>query len=417
MEYTKGTESPRLFYWWSGVSILAGALQRRVHLSQGILRKLYPNFYVILVAPPGGRKDQPVDIAGRFLRSIKVNIIHGTTTPEGLMFQLQKSPKPLKREERKDVLTDAKKQFFVPECIGFIQAAELSSLFGKRNYVDDLIKFLTDSWDCHDFWDYTTKTGGKVPINKLYINLLGASNPEWLGQCFREDAFGGGFMGRTIFIYQDKFGCVPPSKLVKTPEQEHLELGLQVDLDSISRLKGVMRFDEETGIFLDNWYIKQKRHPSGRLVRYSQTKHVHVLKLAMILSVSTGDDLIVRKHHVERALKMLSGTERGMKKAFAYVGVTNEARVAQIILDFIEGHGGRVHQVALTRHVRKFIRSKKELQGILEILSASRMVTVEIDPKDKKVSVFKLTQAYAKERAEQQKPLEDVEVHQVNNED
>ena len=410
MKYTQGTESPRLFYWWSGVSILAGALQRRVYFSQGILRKLYPSFYIILVAPPGGRKDQPVDIAGRFLRNINANVLHGTSTPEGLMFQLRSSNKPFKKEEKKEELTDKKKQLFIPECIGFIQAGELSSLFGKRNYVDDLITFLTDSWDCHDHWDYTTKTGGKVPINKIYINLLGASNPEWLGKCFRDDAFGGGFMGRTIFVYQDQFGCVPPSKLKKTAEQEELELLLQIDLGHIAMLEGIMRFDDESGEFMDKWYIEQKRNPSGRLTRYFHTKHVHLLKLAMIISVSESDDLIVRTQHIEKALIYLNGTETTMSKSFAYVGVTNEARVAQLIIDFVESRGGRVTHVGLMRYIRKFIRSRKELLGILDTLYGSRIIEAEYD-KDKVSCALRFTPDYIKERAKEQKEIfEGVEV-------
>ena len=414
MEYTQGTESPRLFYWWSGVSILAGALQRRVYFSQGILRKLYPNFYVILVAPPGGRKGQPVDIAGRFLRTVNVNVLHGTSTPEGLMFQLRSSDKPLKKAEKREELTDKKKQLFIPECIGFIQAEELSSLFGKRNYVDDLITFLTDSWDCHDHWDYTTKSGGKVPINKIYINLLGASNPEWLGKCFRDDAFGGGFMGRTIFVYQDQFGCVPPSQLKKTKEQEELELLLQIDLDHISRLEGVMCFDDESGAFLDKWYVKQKRNPTGRLTRYFQTKHVHLLKLAMIISVSESDDLVVRTHHIKTALQYLDGTEKTMSKSFAYVGVTSEARVAQLIIDFVGSRGGRVTHVGLMRYIRKYIRSRKELMGILDTLYGSRIIEAEYD-KNKVSCAIKFTAAYIKERLkEQEEVLEGVEVRQMN---
>ena len=408
MEYSRGTESPPLFYWWSGVSILAGALQRRVYFSQGILRKLYPSFYIVLVAPPGGRKGQPVDVAGRFLRHVGVNILHGTSTPEGLMFQLRASNKPFRKSEKREPLTDAKKPIFIPECIGFIQAEELSSLFGKRNYVDDLITFLTDSWDCHDHWDYTTKTGGKVPINKIYINLLGASNPEWLGRCFREDAFGGGFMGRTIFVYQDEFGCVPPSKLVKSLHQEELELVLQMDLDHISRLEGVMDFDSESGDFLDKWYIKQKKSSVDRLARYFRTKHVHLLKLAMILSVSECDDLVVRKKHIEKAIKMLESTEVNMTKAFAYVGVTNEAKVAQLVLDFVEGQGGVTSQTALTRHVRKYIKSRKELFGILDTLYDSKMLEVNFDKK-KKVNIFSFPSSYVKERLkERQETWKDV---------
>ena len=416
MEYTEGTESPRFFYWWAGITTLAGALQRRVYFSRGILDKLYPNFYVILVGPAGGRKAAPVDISGRFLRTAGIDILHGTSTPEGLMHQLRASNRPLRKEEKKEALTDKTKIMYIPECIGFLQAKELSSLFSSRNYVENLIIFLTDVWDCHDEWDYTTKIGGKVPINKLYINLLGASNPEWLAKCFREDSFGGGFMGRTIFVYQDTFGRVPPSKLVKTPRQAELELLLQLDLQHISQLKGAMTFSDDAGEFFDAWYMKQDRSPSGRMARYFKTKHVHLQKLAMLISISENDELVVEKPHLLKAMKVLDSTEKTMPEAFAYVGVTNEARVAQIILEFIEEAGGQISYQQISRHVRKFIRSSKELGGILGTLVDSGMIQAFIDKK-KKIGKFAFTKSYAKEILERRKEAEIVKVQQVNNED
>ena len=412
MEYTEGTESPRFFYWWAGVATIAGALQRQVYFSRGILDKLYPNFYVILVGPAGGRKGAPVDISGRFLRSANVDILHGTTTPEGLMFQLRAGKKPLRKVEKSDELTGATKQMFVPECIGFLQAKELSSLFSSRNYVENLVVFLTDVWDCHDEWDYTTKMGGKTPINKIYINLLGASTPEWLAKCFREDSFGGGFMGRTIFIYQDNYGRIPPSKLVKTARQEELELLLKLDLQHITQLQGAMNFSKDAGEFFDTWYMKQTQNPAGRMARYFKTKHVHLQKLAMIISISEDDKLIVEKAHLKKALGILNSTEKTMPEAFAYVGVTNEARVAQIILEFLLSKGGQVGHQELSRHVRKFIRSRKELSGILEMLMDSGMVYVN---KEKKKFAF--TKIYMQELKERKKALEVLKVHQVKNED
>ena len=418
MEYTKGTESPRFFYWWAGVATIAGALQRQIYFSRGILNKLYPNFYVILVGPPGGRKEAPVDISGRFLRSAGVSILHGTTTPEGLMFQLLASKKPLREVEKKEELTGKIKSLFVPECIGFLQAKELSSLFSSRNYVENLIVFLTDVWDCHDEWDYTTKGGGKTPINKIYINLLGASTPEWLAKCFTADSFGGGFMGRTIFIYQDNFGKrrIPPSKLVKTKRQEELELILKLDLQHIAQLQGAMNFSPEASEFFDNWYMQQKYNPAGRMARYHKTKHVHAQKLAMIISISEDDEMIVQKAHLVKALGILDSTEKTMPEAFAYVGVTNEARVAQVILEFLLSKGGQVEYQELSRHVRKFIRSRKELAGILEMLVDSGMLCTVIDKK-KQQRQFAFTKAYVKELKERKKELEVLRIHQVDNED
>jgi len=49
LEYTSGQESPRNFHFWTGLSILGGALRRNVVLDR-VYYKLFPNLYVILVA-------------------------------------------------------------------------------------------------------------------------------------------------------------------------------------------------------------------------------------------------------------------------------------------------------------------------------------------------------------------------------
>jgi hypothetical protein len=52
MEYASFSEAPKHMHFWTAVSTIAGALRRRVGLTWLIFR-WHPNFYIILVAPPG----------------------------------------------------------------------------------------------------------------------------------------------------------------------------------------------------------------------------------------------------------------------------------------------------------------------------------------------------------------------------
>src|SRR5688500_13513807 len=52
LEYTKASEAPDAFHFWTGVSTIAGALQRKVWQDQLIFQWI-PNFYIIFVAPAG----------------------------------------------------------------------------------------------------------------------------------------------------------------------------------------------------------------------------------------------------------------------------------------------------------------------------------------------------------------------------
>ena len=52
MEYAGYGEAPKYMHFWTGVSVIAGALRRKVWIDE-IYFKWYPNFYIIFVAPPG----------------------------------------------------------------------------------------------------------------------------------------------------------------------------------------------------------------------------------------------------------------------------------------------------------------------------------------------------------------------------
>ncbi len=53
--YTKHSEAPDLFHFWTGVSVVAGALRRQVWIDQRYFQWT-PNFYIVLVGPAGVSK-------------------------------------------------------------------------------------------------------------------------------------------------------------------------------------------------------------------------------------------------------------------------------------------------------------------------------------------------------------------------
>ena len=53
MDYTADQPSPELFRRWSGIFLLATALERKVWVNVIPRKPLYPNLQVMFVAPPG----------------------------------------------------------------------------------------------------------------------------------------------------------------------------------------------------------------------------------------------------------------------------------------------------------------------------------------------------------------------------
>ena len=75
MLFTQNTECPTLYNLWSGITAISSALRRKCFCNWGLRGYIYPNFYVALVGPPGGRKGTAMKIAK--------SMVHGLETPMG----------------------------------------------------------------------------------------------------------------------------------------------------------------------------------------------------------------------------------------------------------------------------------------------------------------------------------------------
>lgn len=367
LKYTAGQESPELFHLWSAVTVLAGVVRRNIWMQY--VGKLYPNFYVVLVAPTGVcRKGEPLRQGSQMLRQIDdMKILHEKATSEGII-------KYMKLDSLKKKNMPGGKFEIVEECTTFILASELANFIGSTSYSEQLAEFMTGLWDNHDHWDYTTRGRGKEELTNININFLGATNPEWLAKGFGEDSFGGGFIGRIIFIYQNERVTIAWPK--KTKAQLILKDLLVLDLQHIAQIQGEMKVTKNAYDFFEEWYNSFKPDMSGRMVGYLQRKHVHMLKLAILISIAENDEMLVREEHIRAAKMLLDQIEELMPEAFAYVGATNEARIAQHILEMIKDNKGIIPEMKLLAGIRRMIKNKREFDGVIEILVESGIISV-----------------------------------------
>src|SRR5207244_4986143 len=74
-------EATERCHFWTAVSTVAGALRRRVYIDEGTFR-WFPNFYIVLVGPPGTvKKSSVISIGARLLRDVpNINIGADCTT-------------------------------------------------------------------------------------------------------------------------------------------------------------------------------------------------------------------------------------------------------------------------------------------------------------------------------------------------
>lgn len=320
-EYTAENEAPEHFHLWVALGMIAGASRRNVYLQMQHYDVL-SNLFVILVAPAGtARKTTALKIGRNLLKDVPgVHFTTKSSSPAALIKQFSELP-----EKDQQSIT----------CISY----ELGTFFSTNTA--DMVDLATDLYDGNPDWDKQTISRGMEKITRPWFNFLSGTTPQWLGDYLTATAVEGGFVSRSLFIYADKRKLSNP-RPAPNPRLTELRRLLVNDLTHISTINGEFSLDEEAGEFYDAWYLDPKRFPQfpdARVSGYYERKHIHVLKVAMCLSMAERDERVITKTDVETALSLLESIEPGYHKSFSAVGKNLHATDMERILAQIAAAG------------------------------------------------------------------------------
>ena len=96
-----------------------------------------------------------------------------------------------------------------------------------------------------------------------------------------------------------------------------LERNLLHDLKEISSLSGQFHFTPEGLEYYQHYYNSrlepEEEYEDERLRGYSSRKDVHVLKLAMVLSMSDGDSMELNPYYLGSAIEGLNFLDKGFQ--------------------------------------------------------------------------------------------------------
>ena len=325
-EYTAESESPEQFHLWTGLSVLASAVRRNLWLNQGIYL-LYPNMFCILVGPPGRVAKSTTIRLGRKLLLGVDDILFGpdSVTREELIRVMAKAG----HNRRQSALT--------------IHSTELSSLIEPSGI--KMIQFLTDIYDGDFKWRHSTKHSGRDTIDNPVLNILAGTTPSWIAEGLPSDVLGHGFTARVVFVYGEE-----PRYLKPFPGEpnDSLVKDLVNDLDHISRLEGPFVWDKGAkDLYADMYTELAANIPDDyRLEGFHNRKKIHVLKVAMLLSIAEGDDLLLRTRDLETSWEILQTIEANMGKTFSAVGKYDHANdVERILLRIRKEKGMTAEQI------------------------------------------------------------------------
>lgn len=347
-------------YQWVAVSTLAGALRRKVWIDMAYFR-WHPNFYTILVAPPGIiAKSTTAGLGMRLLRRVP-----------GIKF----GPDIVTWQALVTAFAEATEMFDLNGDYHTMSALTLqSSEFG--NLVDPSDKRAIDLfvtlWDGEEkAIEKLTKGSGNDSIVNPWINIIACTTPAWIASNFPEYTIGGGFTSRCIFVYADKKhqyvaypGRQVPRNLHKTEDR------LVKDLEHIAiNLAGEYKLTESAFVWGEEWYKKHyANRPLGlddeRFGGYIARKQTHVHKLAMVLAAAGGDEMRITEIHLSKANDMVTELESDMPLVFGKIGRTEVSVQADRFLGYVRKRGKVTYEEAY-RFIHAYFPSNREFEDML----------------------------------------------------
>lgn len=316
------SESPETMILWSGLLTLSSVLKRKVRIPKKLMGgyDIYPNIYVIFVAPPGvARKSTTVGRAETLLRQVdNVQLASTAVSASKLVADLSDT---------------------IDGCLTVLPS-ELGTFMNVSN--EEMYDLLTDLFDNKEMYTYSTRMHGLEVVEKPCINFLAATTPRWVEQQMPLHVIGGGFASRVIFIFEDSPRTRQLYYNIDEKQVKLMQEALVADLKHIAELEGAFRHDSKrTKQMIEEWYqeLDAVAAAAGPGVEgYFNRKHIHVHKLMMLLSISESDELVLTSDHFEKSCVILDAIEAKMPHALVYAGQNPLAEMTWQVWDFVKSH-------------------------------------------------------------------------------
>lgn len=359
MEYASFSEAPKHMHFWTAVSTMAGALRRRVWIDMAYFR-WHPNFYIILVAPPGiVSKSTTAGIGISLLKKVPdIKFGPDVVTWQALVTGFTEATMSYEYEG----------EFHAMSAIT-IESSEFGNLLNPQD--KEMVDLLVSLWDGKaGAFEKKTKGSGNDIIENPWINLIACTTPSWIAGNFPEYMIGGGFTSRCLFVYADKKAQLVayPGELVPANLRQQAQC-LVEDLSHISLITGEYKLTPEAFVWGKSWYeahyaAKHLHLDDERFGGYLARKQTHIHKLAMILAAAESDRLWVSAEHLAVAAQMVTDLEPDMQFVFSKIGKTEEALYAERLIWYVQKRQGCLYQEAY-RYVHAHFPKVHDFEAII----------------------------------------------------
>jgi len=400
----KGRESPPIFNIFGALFTLS-SLNARKAWFEWADEVVYPNLYILWVAPPAiCHKGTAIGRAMKLIQRIpqivaddpvmcdekSLEIVTSKATGEGLYIAL----------EKKDKTYLLPNGTFHQENFGsraVIAAPEFVTFMNNKKYNVGLVDTITNLYDCPDVDQEFTRGRGKKTYGDFYVTLGGALTPMHLQRSIPEEAFAGGFMSRCILVVQET-----PTTLFHKPI---LYPGFPTIPELLCKLRWILykargsyKFTEEAEKYIEEWYYPWKKDIIARGLDDEALGELRfdmvMRRLALLIRMGEyreGHD--ITQENVEDAFKLLNYTYAMQSRATNLVGAKENKRHYVTLTNYIRTQGTVTRRKLLNRMQNNACYAK-EVSDIIMQLKQQGLVRIELDDHETRVPTSEGREVY-----------------------
>lgn len=374
MQMTEADDTPHLFRKWSAISLVAGALERRVWANVGYrsgeARQTFANLYVFLVGAPG---------VGKYIVKDIEKLWKNTIEPGTNKTALHVADSNMTKASMLDCMVEATRSFLPPkgppyEYHSMLIAAEEFGVFLSA-YDLNFVAVLNDIYNAPDSYSERRRHGPARELTVQYplLNILGGVQPVWLNSVFPQEAWGMGLCSRLIMVYSPSS---EPTDPFSNGQQFPIErVRLAQSLNKLSQLYGELQWETEAQEELKKWHLAggPPTPTHSKLEHYCRRRTLHAIKLAIVSSISRTSSVgMIEKIDVTRAIEWLVEAEQLMPDIFrSMIGQSDADIIDELYGHMVSLYGMNKQKPINERSIFFFLLRRVPSEKIPRILEAA----------------------------------------------
>ncbi len=363
------TEIPPAFTAWCSLSAISCALGRRIWIDMGAFR-IYPNMFIVLIAGSGQmRKSTAVNVTRDILEALSPvpNLIAQKLTAEALIDAMKRLPPAVGK-----ILVGSGAE---PIGQGMVITDELTNFLNRGTNDGGMVPMLIEFYDCRKRFTYQTRGKGMEVLRDTSLGMLAATTPEELRKAIPEEVIGSGLASRILFVYE-----TTPAKPIAFPTYTTRHTDAKDFcvrfLQRISTLEGPVPISEDSRVWCEECYTQRCFNSplldDPHLRGYASRRYIHILKLALNLSVGLTERPVITPEILTRAEKLVVYNEVMLQKVVQLVTMNEKGAVISFVLGLVQKHK-KITRQDLTRLVSHRLDTR-ELNEITETLIRSHQI-------------------------------------------